>query len=132
MTLTYLFYLVALAFLTWLIWRWNRGAQRRRFRRAYPGPRDPAWQDADADFLEAFERAYRLRPGMAWALPPDATPMSVYLTLYPEHCIYDDCEPTRFRAALAARLGAVPPDALTQPLAELAKRWRAALERTPA
>lgn len=132
MNLSYVFCFAGLALVTWLIWQWNRGAQRRRFRKAFPGPRNPVWQEEDEAFLRAFESAYRLRPGMAEALPPDATPMSVYLVLYPEHCIYDDCEPARFRAKLADRLGPQSEDVLTTPLGVLAKRWRTVPERSRA
>ena len=31
-------YVLALAAVTLVIWHWNRGAQRRRFRRAFPHP----------------------------------------------------------------------------------------------
>ncbi len=120
-------YVLALAAVTLVIWHWNRGAQRRRFRRAFPHPAEPAWPAADGAFLDAFERAFALPRGAARNLPRDVTAMGVYLILYPEHCIYDDSEPTRFAAALRGRLGkATPPDALTLPLGDLAARWRAA------
>lgn len=127
MSVRIVFYVVALAVVTALIWRWNRGAQARRFRRAYPAP-NPAWGEADADFLGAFETAFALRRGSARNLPPEATPMAVYLVLYPEHCIYDDSELTRFLGALGRRLGQAGEEALGRPLGELARRWRAAPE----
>lgn len=128
MSVRIVFYVVALAVVTALIWRWNRGAQVRRFRQAYPAP-NPAWGEADADFLGTFEAAFALRRGMARNLPPEATPMDVYLVLYPEHCIYDDSELTRLLGALRRRFGeAVGEEALARPLGELARQWRAAPE----
>ena len=115
MNFSHILCFAGLVLVTWLIWQWNRGAQRRRFRQAFP-LQNPAWQEEDEAFLRAFEEAYRLRPGMAASLPSEATPMSVYLVLYPEHCIYDDCEPARFRAQLTARLGPQSDDVLTTPL----------------
>ena len=76
MSVRIVFYVVALAVVTALIWRWNRGAQARRFRRAYPAP-NPAWGEADADFLRVFETAFALRRGSARNLPPEATPMAI-------------------------------------------------------
>ena len=128
MNFSHILCFAGLVLVTWLIWQWNRGAQRRRFRQAFP-LQNPAWQEEDEAFLRAFEEAYRLRPGMAASLPSEATPMSVYLVLYPEHCIYDDCEPARFRAQLTARLGPQSDDVLTTPLGILAERWRTAPER---
>lgn len=123
-------YGVALALVTFLIWRWNRGAQRRRFIRAFPAGRDAGWSEADAPFLAVFERAFALKAGWAARVPPSVSPMAVYLALYPEHCIYDDNELARLQRALAARLGkALPKDPLALPLGELAARWRAAPER---
>lgn len=124
-----LLYLLALVAVTLIIWQWNRGAQRRRFRRAFPATPDPSWVPEDTPFLAAFERAFALRRGWAHRLPPAVTPMAVYLTLYPTHCVYDENEPTRLLRALRARLGdTLPPDPLTVPLGELATRWRAAPE----
>lgn len=131
MNFSYVLCFVGLVVVTWLIWQWNRGAQRRRFKKAFP-EQNPAWQEEDNAFLEAFEVAYRLKPGMAQSLSMDATPISVYLVLYPEHCIYDDCEPARFRAALTAHLGPQSDDVLTTPLGVLAERWRTASERSRA
>lgn len=127
MSVRIVFYVVALAVVTALIWRWNRGAQVRRFRQAYPAP-NPAWGEADADFLGTFEAAFALRRGMARNLPQEATPMDVYLVLYPEHCIYDDSELTRLLGALRRRFGEVGEEALARPLGELARQWRAAPE----
>ena len=60
-----LLYLLALVAVTLIIWQWNRGAQRRRFRRAFPATPDPAWAPEDDPFLAAFERAFALRRGWA-------------------------------------------------------------------
>lgn len=127
MSVRIVFYVVALAVVTALIWRWNRGAQVRRFRQAYPAP-NPAWGEVDADFLGTFEAAFALRRGMARNLPQEATPMDVYLVLYPEHCIYDDSELTRLLGALRRRFGEAGEEALARPLGELARQWRAAPE----
>ncbi len=92
-------YLLGLILTTALIWYWNRGAQRRRFRKAFPRP-NPLWTEDEAPFLRSFERAFRLPHHWANHLSPELTPMEVYLTLYPEHCIYDASELTRLAAAL--------------------------------
>ena len=122
---------VAFVLFAVVAWKWNRGAQLRRFLRAFT-EEQTCWDEADDAFLTAFEEAYRLPPGMARRLPPEATPMRVYLVLYPEHCIYDDSEPIRFQKALSKRLGKVTEDVLNTTFRDLAARWRAASERTSA
>ncbi len=119
-------YLLALAVTTWIIWYWNRGAQRRRFRKAYPEPTETPWTTEEDAFLRCFETAYRLPRGWGKRLPKTATPMQVYLTLYPEHCIYDAGEITRLTAAFVARNISLPPHELTTlPLGDLAQRYSA-------
>ncbi len=94
MILRILFYLAGLACCTLLIWHWNCGAQRRRYFRACRTPQP--WTPEDAPFLALIEKAYGLPKGAARNLPHDWTPMRIYLTLYPEHCIYDQCENEHF------------------------------------
>lgn len=122
-------YLGALLLLTALIWGWTRGAQRRRFRRAFPHP-DPTWEAEDGPFLALLERTYRLPKGAARHLPKTLAPINLYLTLYPEHCIYDERENERFVDFLRERIPrqTLPKDPLTHPLAELAALWRQSAE----
>lgn len=120
-----LVYLLALAVVTWLIWTWTRGAQRRRFRRAFPKGSAENWSAEEAAFLELVERAYRLPRGSAKDLPREVTPMTLYLTLYPEHCIYDERENERFLDLLRDHLPAqaLPKEPLASPLGELARAF---------
>ena len=117
-------YLVGLAASTLLIFFWNRGAQRRRFRRAYGTQPHPAWQPHHAPFLQAAAKAFHLPSARFRALPPTATPMSLYLVLYPEHCIYDDLELTHFLSLFPAATDQAPA-LLTTPFGTLADQWRA-------
>ncbi len=117
-------YLLGLLFVTWLIWFWNRGAQQRRFKKAFPQVSTSAWSDDDTDFLTLFERAFRLKRGWAKRLSPETTPMQVYLTLYPEHCIYDAGELSRLTTALTKRIATLPPEPLSLSLRDLADLWR--------
>jgi len=110
-------YALGLAVCTAAIWAWCAGARQRRFDRAFPLPVAP-W--APRPFVESVERAYRLRAGSGWRLPGDVTPMALYLTLYPSHCIYDMGENERFLRFLRARGAPTPGDLLTTPLKELA------------
>lgn len=128
--LHYLICIAAVTLLTLLIWWWNRGAQRRRFNQAFPKTNHPYWTTAHALFLGAIEDAYALPFGWAKRLPPDSTPMSLYLILYPEHCIYDDCENEHFLAALRRHIKrGLPDEPLTQTFETLAERWLQADER---
>jgi hypothetical protein len=116
-----------IALLTIVIWRWNRGAQRRRFHRTFPMTPDPFWTTDHALFLAAIERDYALPFGWAKRLPHDSTPMGLYLALYPEHCIYDDCENERFVATLQRHLKLqMPKEPLTQTFETLANAWQSA------
>ncbi len=119
-------YLLALGFTTWLIWYWNRGAQKRRFYRAYP-TKVTAWTSQDEAFLRCFEGAFRLPSGSGLHLPPERTPMDVYLKLYPEHCIYDAGETTRLTLALRTVNAKLPDDFLSCPLRELSAAYQAAI-----
>lgn len=115
------------ALLTFLIWFWNRGTQRRRFNKTFPREANPQWTLEDALFLAAIEKAYALPFGWAKRLPPQSTPMGLYLALYPEHCIYDDCENERFLIELNFHLKRKMPDnPLTQTFETLAICWREA------
>lgn len=116
------------ALCTLLILGWNRRAPARRFRRAFGTAARADWPAAAAPFLAALAEAFRLPPAWMRALPPEATPMALYLTLYPEHCIYDESETVRFERALRERLGVLPEGALTCPLKVLAERWQAGAE----
>lgn len=127
--LQFIIYGLLLAGLTLLIWIWNRGAQRRRFNRAFPKGVDAFWTPEHQPLLTAIEDAYGLRRGWASRIPPTTTPMDLYLTLYPEHCIYDDCENERFLKALQTQFKqSLSADILSQPIEQLAARW---LEATP-
>lgn len=118
MTLRIILYVLAAAVCTLLIWLWNRGSQRRRFARAYRT--EQPWPAGDAPFLRLVETAYGLRRGTAIRIPPASTPMDLYLTLYPEHCIYDAGENERL-----IRLLRVSRDALTQSFGTLAAQFAA-------
>ncbi len=115
-------YLLGLIFTTWLIWYWNRGAQRRRFNRAYPTT-PHAWSDEMLPFLSGFEDAFRLPRGWAKRVPLTASPMDIYLTLYPEHCIYDANETLRLTKLLHDRGVTLPDTFLSLPLSDLAQRY---------
>ena len=120
----YLICIAAVSIITLVIWFWNRGAQRRRFNQHFPKECHPYWMTEHALFLAAIEDAYALPFGWAKRIPPQTTPMSLYLTLYPEHCIYDDCENERFHSALLCHLKtALPQEPLTQTFETLAERW---------
>ncbi len=106
-------YVLGLLLCTLLIWVWNKGAQRRRFMRACPS-RQP-WRDEDAAFLSIVETCYLLKRGTASHIPLQWTPMQLYLTLYPEHCIYDNLENEHFMKRL--HLSAAD---LDKPFAQLA------------
>ncbi len=119
-------FVLGLAICTGVIFHWNRGAQRRRFAKAFPAEPQP-WRAEDEPFLAGIEKAYRLRRGTAKRLPPTVSPMALYLTLYPTHCIYDTGECERCLTFLRQRLGqALSRDALAEPLGELAARWHQA------
>lgn len=107
---------------------WNRRTPARRFRRAFGTAARADWPEAAAPFLAALAEAFRLPPAWMRALPPEATPMALYLTLYPAHCIYDESEMVRFERALRERLGVLPEGALTCPLNVLAKHWQVGAE----
>lgn len=130
-----LYYVVcalAVAVLTVIIWIWNRGAQRRRFNRTFPKQQDSFWTPEHALFLAAIEKAYALPFGWAKRLPHQTTPMGLYLALYPEHCIYDDCENERFVKALQFHLKLkMPKEPLTQTFETLAIVWQEASTCTP-
>ncbi len=121
----YILYLLGLLFITWLIWFWNRGAQRRRFNKVFPKALNSTWSATDKAFLRTFETAFRLHKGWAQRLAPETTPMQVYLTLYPEHCIYDAGELARLTTALTQQLGQLPPNALSLSLRNLSDLWNA-------
>lgn len=117
---------LGLALCVGMVFLWNRGAQRRRFAKAFP-PRPQPWGEEDLPFLEGIGAAYRLPKGAARRLPPETSPMVLYLVLYPEHCIYDTGECERCLRFLRARLGpALSREALAEPLRTLADRWHAA------
>lgn len=122
---------LGLALCVGAVYWWNRGAQRRRFVHAYPNASQP-WREADAAFLEGIGAAFRLPRGAARRLPPETSPMALYLALYPEHCIYDTGECERCLRFLRRRLGPdLPREALAEPLRALADRWLAAPPPTP-
>lgn len=101
-----------------------RGAQRRRFLKAYGSAPHAGWSPEDTPFLAAVAEAFRLPEGWAYALPPEATPMALYLTLYPEHSIYDELELERLLQLFPPSAGR--PEALLDcSWRELADRWRA-------
>lgn len=114
-----LIYGAALAVCTLLILAWTRGSQRRRFFKAYKTP-NPDWQPEDAPFLRVVEDGFRLKRSTAHHLPSAATPMELYLTLYPEHCIYDACELEHFIIALNRLAPRLPEEPLTRSFRELA------------
>ena len=101
-----------------------RGAQRRRFLKTYGRTPHAGWSAEEAPFLAAVAEAFRLPEAWVRALPPEATPMALYLTLYPEHSIYDDLELTRLLALFSPREPR-PEALLTTPWRDLAERWRA-------
>lgn len=122
----WLCWVLGLALCVGVVFFWNRGAQRRRFARAYPKAPQP-WREEDAAFLEGVGVAFRLPRGAVHRLPPETSPMALYLTLYPEHCIYDTGECERCLRFLRARLGAeLSRETLADPLRALADRWLAA------
>lgn len=114
-----LIYLAALGACTLLILFWTRGSQRRRFFKAYKTP-NPDWQSADAPFLRVVEACFLLKRNTAHHLPSAATPMELYLTLYPEHCIYDSGELEHFIRELDRLAPELPDDRLTRSFRELA------------
>lgn len=99
--LYYLGCIGAVTVATLLIWWWNRGACKRRFDRAFPKTEDAFWTTEHAPFLKIVERAYRLPEHWAKRISPSVTPMALYLTLYPSHCIYDAHENERFLSEFA-------------------------------
>lgn len=130
--LYYLCCAAAVALLTFIVYRWNRGAQRRRFHKTFPKSANPFWTMETALFLAAVEDAYRLPQGWAKRLPPTSTPMGLYLALYPEHCIYDDCENDRFVGALKRHLKTkMPKEPLTQTFEMLLSLWLEVDATTP-
>lgn len=123
---------LAIALLTLIIWVWNRGTQRRRFNKTFPLNADPYWKPEHACFLAAIEKAYALPFGWAKRLPHQSTPMGLYLILYPEHCIYDDCENEHFLHALRFHLKLkMPKEPLTETFETLATAWLEAETCTP-
>lgn len=114
-----LLYGAALAACTLLILFWTRGSQRRRFFKAYTIP-NPAWQPEDAPFLRLVEDCFLLKRNTAHHLPFSATPMELYLTLYPEHCIYDSGELEHFVIKLSRLIPKLPEAPLTRSFRELA------------
>ena len=129
--LQFLIYGLLLAGLTFLIWIWNRGAQHRRFNRAFPKNANAFWAPQHQSLLSAIEDAYALNHNWASRIPPTSTPMDLYLTLYPEHCIYDDCENERFLIALETQFKQkLPSDVLSQTFEQLAARWQEASTST--
>lgn len=120
-----LIYGAALAVCTLLILTWTRGSQRRRFFKAYKTP-NPDWQPEDAPFLRVVETCFLLKRDTAHRLPSEATPMALYLTLYPEHCIYDACELEHFTNELLRHVPKLPDDHLTRSFRELADRFQTA------
>lgn len=108
-------YILAASVCTLLIWLWNHGSQRRRFAKAYRTVYP--WPEASAAFLGIVETAYGLRRGSGTRLPPESTPMALYLTLYPEHCIYDAGENERLLRLLGGKR-----DWLTESFRTLADR----------
>lgn len=101
-----------------------RGVQRRRFLKVYGRAPNAAWSAEDAPFLAAVAAAFRLPEAWVHALPPEATPMALYLTLYPEHSIYDELELVHLLALFPPN--EPRPEALLDcPWRELADRWRA-------
>ena len=118
-------YVGALIAATALIHLWNRGAQRRRFNRAYPKAKPYPWPEADRPFLRALAKAFRLPKDATLRLTPKVTPMSLYLTLYPEHCIYDTGECERTLRLLRSRMGdKATRETLAEPLSTLAPLFR--------
>jgi hypothetical protein len=130
--LYYVICALAVALLTIIIWIWNRGAQKRRFNRTFPKTTNPFWTPQHAIFLAAIEKAYALPFGWAKRLPHQSTPMGLYLALYPEHCIYDDCENERFLKALRFHLKLkMPKEPLTETFETLSTAWLEADACTP-
>lgn len=117
-------YTLAMLSCAGIITVWNLNAQRRRFKKAYAQRASSAWKEADKPFLEALTKAFKLPKAWGVFVPPEATPMSLYLTLYPEHCIYDNCELGRFLRALRERKVQLPDEPLSLSFSELARRWR--------
>ena len=130
--LYYILCAIAVAVLTVIIWIWNRGAQRRRFDRTFPKADNPFWMPQHAIFLATIEQAYALPFGWAKRLPHQSTPMGLYLVLYPEHCIYDDCENESFIHDLHFHLKLkMPKEPLTETFETLAAAWLEADACTP-
>ena len=117
----------ALALLTLALYIWIKGAQRRRFKKAYRMP-DKGWTEADTAFLSLAEHAYRLPRGWGQRIPRGASPMRIYLTLYPTHCIYDTGENEAFLRGLppALRKSAADENLLNRSFADLAAAFTAA------
>ncbi len=120
--------LVGLTVCVGVVFVWHRGAQWRRFAKAFP-LRTEAWPLEARPFLQGIQEAFRLPKSALSRLAPDLSPMALYLTLYPEHCIYDTGECERCLRFLRTRLGdACTREMLAEPLKTLAERWLAAPE----
>lgn len=120
-----LIYGAALAICTLLILAWTRGSQRRRFFKAYKTS-NPDWQPEDAPFLQVVEDCFLLKRNTVHHLPSAATPMELYLILYPEHCIYDSGELEHFTIELNRHIPKLPDDHLTRSFRELADLFKTA------
>lgn len=120
-----LFSLLLTLLVTLAIWYWTRGITLRRFKRAYPPLSPSPWTPEDTPFLRHLERSYRLKPGLAQHLPPATSPIHLYLTLYPQHCIYDANENQAFLRPFYPKGTEVPlyDQRLTLPLQTLAQHW---------
>ncbi len=110
---------------TLVIWFWVRRINLQRFNRAYPKTYSHQWDASEYDFLHYVERCYHLKQNTALRLPPTTSPIDLYLTLYPEHCIYDANENQAFLRAFFPKSEDVPlyHELLTSSFRTLAQQW---------
>ena len=110
---------------TFAIWFWTRKINIRRFNQVFPKTYNHHWDVSDYAFLRYVERCYHLKQNAALRIPPTTTAIDLYLTLYPEHCIYDANENQAFLRAFYPQGKEVPlyHELLTYPFQKLAQQW---------
>ncbi len=110
-----------LAIVLAMLW-WINGARLRRMRPYRKRDLAPeAW--ADDRFLRCLEKGFAVPPDLARRFRPDDTVMAIYLTLYPEHCTYDNLELKRLLREFRRVYAWTPADDawVARPLGELFK-----------
>lgn len=124
--LQFVIYPIFLGACAMIIFWWIHGMRKRCFNKAYARNPQPCWTIEDQPFLEYIEKSYLLPKGFATRLPETETPMGLYLTLYPEHCIYDANENLKFlRSYYQGQEIPQHSALLTESFRTLAKKWQA-------